>query len=263
MAALTLARAYQHSFDAYPHITLAVTGGTLNAIGDCVAQVSERSLGKRKAEPNQSNQNYDFARTFRFFAYGFAISPFLGRWNAFLESRFPLTRAVASARSPQTQSRNFRTLRTRGGDWSQAQSMHTASQAPKVSWLALSKRVAADQSMMAPAGLVMFIGAMGVMEGRTRKQIREKYKDMYADAIIANWKVWPLAQLINFRFMPLPYRVPFSQVCGVFWTLYLSMLNAREDDKQDKKAVVEHQVTDWGKDRLGRPLKDTPKGRMV
>ena len=73
----------------------------------------------------------------------------------------------------------------------------------------------------------MFIGAMGVMEGRTRKQIREKYKDMYADAIIANWKVWPLAQLINFRFMPLPYRVPFSQVCGVFWTLYLSMLNAR------------------------------------
>ena len=110
-------------------------------------------LGKRKAEPNQSNQNYDFARTFRFFAYGFAISPFLGRWNAFLESRFPLTRAIAPARSPQTQSRNFRTLRTRGGDWSSAQSMHTASQAPKVSWLALSKRVAADQSIMAPAGV--------------------------------------------------------------------------------------------------------------
>jgi protein Mpv17 len=73
----------------------------------------------------------------------------------------------------------------------------------------------------------MFIGGMGIMEGRSRKQIKEKYKDMYSDAIIANWKVWPLAQLINFRFMPLPYRVPFSQVCGVFWTLYLSMLNSR------------------------------------
>jgi protein Mpv17 len=47
MAALTLARAYQHSFDAHPHITLAVTGGTLNALGDCVAQVSERSVRPR------------------------------------------------------------------------------------------------------------------------------------------------------------------------------------------------------------------------
>lgn len=264
MAALTLARAYQHSFDAHPHITLAVTGGTLNALGDCVAQVSERSLGKRKADSNQSNQNYDFTRTFRFFAYGFAISPFLGRWNAFLESRFPLiTRIASSARSPQTQSRNLRTLRTRGGDWAQHQHLHNAAQTPKVSWLALSKRVAADQTIMAPVGLVMFIGAMGIMEGRTRKQIKEKYKDMYSDAIIANWKVWPLAQLINFRFMPLPYRVPFSQVCGVFWTLYLSMLNAREDDKQDRTAAVQQQVVDWGTDRQGIPRKVIPSGKLV
>jgi hypothetical protein len=26
--------------------------------------------------------------------------------------------------------------------------------------------------------------------------------------------------------MPLPYRVPFQQTCGVFWTLYLSLLNS-------------------------------------
>jgi len=26
--------------------------------------------------------------------------------------------------------------------------------------------------------------------------------------------------------MPLPYRVPFAQTCGVFWTLYLSILNS-------------------------------------
>ncbi|KAH6917603.1 hypothetical protein BKA70DRAFT_1252655 [Coprinopsis sp. MPI-PUGE-AT-0042] len=264
MAALTLARAYQHSFDAHPHITLAVTGGTLNALGDCVAQVSERSLGKQKADPNQSNPNYDFARTFRFFAYGFALSPFLGRWNAFLETRFPfITRLGGSARSPQTQSRNLRTLRTRGGDWAQHPQPHATAQAGQVSWLALSKRVAADQMIMAPAGLVMFIGAMGIMEGRSRKQIKEKYKDMYSDAIIANWKVWPLAQLINFRFMPLPYRVPFSQVCGVFWTLYLSMLNAREDDKQDHQAIVQQQVVDWGRDHRGLPRKEIQGDKRV
>lgn len=80
---------------------------------------------------------------------------------------------------------------------------------------------------MAPLGLVLFIGSMGMMEGRTRSQIKQKYQDLYGDAIVANWKVWPIAQLVNFRFMPLPYRVPFSQACGVLWTLYLSMLNSR------------------------------------
>jgi len=76
------------------------------------------------------------------------------------------------------------------------------------------------------------------MEGRTRHQIKQKYQDLYAPALIANWKVWPLAQLINFRYMPLPYRVPFAQTCGVFWTLYLSLLNSNEDNKQDTEVQI-------------------------
>jgi len=57
--------------------------------------------------------------------------------------------------------------------------------------------------------------------------------------------------------MPLPYRVPFSQACGVFWTLYLSILNSefvfhafinlrtvfltwliREDKRQDRELEI-------------------------
>lgn len=44
MAALTLARAYQHSFDTRPNVTLAITGGSLNALGDCVAQIAESTV---------------------------------------------------------------------------------------------------------------------------------------------------------------------------------------------------------------------------
>lgn len=50
---------------------------------------------------------------------------------------------------------------------------------------------------------------------------------MFIPALKANWQVWPVIQLVNFRFMPLAYRVPFQATCGVFWTLYLSLLNAR------------------------------------
>jgi hypothetical protein len=40
---------------------------------------------------------------------------------------------------------------------------------------------------------------------------------------------------VNFRYMPLPYRVPFQSTCGVFWTLYLSILNSRKDKEQNTR----------------------------
>ncbi len=115
---------------------------------------------------------------------------------------------------------------------------------------AVAKRVAADQIFMyvqlsfivhlsvhlptpstticrAPIGLALFLGSMGVMEGRDAVHIRQKYSDLYQSAILANWQVWPLAQAINFSLMPLPYRVPFQSTLGIFWNLYLSLLNAR------------------------------------
>jgi protein Mpv17 len=42
--ALTIARVYQHSFDSHPNITLAITGGCLNALADVVAQVSQNTV---------------------------------------------------------------------------------------------------------------------------------------------------------------------------------------------------------------------------
>ncbi|KAI9572672.1 hypothetical protein HD554DRAFT_2014714 [Boletus coccyginus] len=197
---ITLARTYQHFFHTHPNRTLALTGGTLNAFGDIVAQFTQNAC----AQDHQHRPGWDSARTLRFFCFGVGISPPLGRWNIFLERKFPLRKRRA----------------------------HT------VSFKALSKRVAADQFIMAPLGLAIFIGSIGIMEGRTKHQIRDKYTDMYTTALQTNWKIWPLAQLINFRFMPLPYRIPFQSACGVFWTLYLSILNAKEDDKQDREAAI-------------------------
>ena len=40
------------------------------------------------------------------------------------------------------------------------------------------------------------------MEGRNLGQIRQRYKDIFPTALLANWKVWPLAQV--------------SQICILF-----------------------------------------------
>ncbi|KAI0359173.1 hypothetical protein OH77DRAFT_1395873 [Trametes cingulata] len=202
MANVALARVYQQSFESHPYTTLAFTNGALNALGDAVAQVTQRL---EPPENRRKQWHYDIPRTLRFFAFGFGMGPVIGRWNFFLERNFPL--------------RPVRTSPTDPG---------------KVSIRALARRVGADQLFMAPIGLALFIGSMGVMEGRDAKHIKRRYEDLYKPALIANWHVWPVAQLVNFRFMPLPYRVPFQSTCGVFWTLYLSLLNAKEDEIQDR-----------------------------
>ncbi|KAI0786034.1 hypothetical protein C8Q75DRAFT_299481 [Abortiporus biennis] len=200
MASVALARAYQQSFDSHPYGTLAVTNGALNALGDTVAQLTEN------LQPQQARNErrpYDFVRTLRFFAFGFGMGPLIGRWNFFLERHFPLRRSTGNVSIPQ-----------------------------------LTKRVASDQLFMAPIGLALFLGSMGIMEGRDVPHIRGKYNDLYVPLLITNWQVWPIAQLINFRFMPLAYRIPFQSTCGVFWTLYLSIANSREAKHQDHVDAV-------------------------
>jgi hypothetical protein len=111
------------------------------------------------------------------------IGPIMGRWNRYLEHKFP--------------------LRSQAGK-------------STVSFTALSKRVVADQLVMAPIGvrpphwnvlvqtltftclefqLSIFLSSMAVMEGRDAQHIRARFNDIYFQALLANWKVWPTAQV--------------------------------------------------------------------
>ncbi|KAG8988934.1 hypothetical protein FRB94_000317 [Tulasnella sp. JGI-2019a] len=159
-----LARIYQAQFDRAPTRTLMATNGFLNAVGDFSAQ-GVQLFSTRDFQW----RHYDPLRTLRFVVFGATLGPIIGRWNKFLEHNFPLRSAVGT-----------------------------------VSLRSLAKRVGADQIVMAPIGLTYFITSMGFMEGRSAKSVGIKYQDMFIPAMLANWKVWPAAQLVNFRFMPLP-----------------------------------------------------------
>jgi len=185
----TLARIYQTQFDRSPVQTLAVANGALAAVGDTCAQAFELF-----SDVDSHDRKYDLVRTLRFAAFGVSMGPIIGRWNKFLEHAFPLRSARGKVRLPS-----------------------------------LLKRVAADQTLMAPVGMALFVSSMGLMEGKKMSQVTQKYKDLFVPAMIANWKVWPAIQMINFRFMPLAYRVPFQSTCGVFWTVYLSLLNSTQE----------------------------------
>lgn len=252
--AAAIGRVYNQAFDRSPAGTLAVTNGLLSGVADIVAQGAQIGMAYRQSKEQENEKpnpymapparvqipEFDLVRTGRFIIFGTMMGPILARWNHFLEHRFPLRPLSAQAAASKEASKGAgapvenvqRILLSSSGGVSRG----------KVSITALAKRVGADQAVMAPLGLTIFLGSMGIMEGHSLPAIQQKYVDLFPPAIKANWTVWPIIQVVNFRFMPLPYRVPFQATCGVFWTLYLSLLNS------SKATAVEAEVKDLKRD---------------
>eukprot|EP01041_Mallomonas_annulata_P001950 gene1950-3786_t len=45
--------------------------------------------------------------------------------------------------------------------------------------------------------------------------------------LIANWKCWPIINFVNFLYIPVEYRVLFSNVISIFWNMFLSSVANR------------------------------------
>ncbi|ODN84927.1 hypothetical protein, variant 2 [Cryptococcus amylolentus CBS 6039] len=201
----SFAQFYNSNFERRPTATLIVTNGVLNSVADILAQSSSILLHKPTVQ-NPLPPTYDPARTLRFAVFGMAMGPIIGRWMRLLEKRIPMPNVSRGGGLTLP----GEVVRKKGGEGVQ-----------------LAKRVLADQVVMAPIGLCLFVGSMGIMEGHSQLEISEKFRDIYWAALFANWKIWPLIQTINFKLMPIQYRVPFQSTCGIAWTLYLSLLNAQ------------------------------------
>jgi protein Mpv17 len=112
---------------------------------------------------------FDFERLTRFMAYGFLMAPVQFKWFQFLSRAFPLTK--------------------------------TASTGPAM------KRVALDQFIFAPMGLSAFFLFMTIAEGGGRRAIAHKFRDAYLPALKANFILWPMVQILNFRVIPVQFQL--------------------------------------------------------
>lgn len=67
----------------------------------------------------------------------------------------------------------------------------------------LLARVALDQGAFAPVNIAFFFASQGILEGKTFGEVGQKISDSWGTTLIANWKLWPAVQLLNFKFVPL------------------------------------------------------------
>ncbi|APA06706.1 hypothetical protein SS1G_04706 [Sclerotinia sclerotiorum 1980 UF-70] len=100
--------------------------------------------------------------------------------------------------------------------------------------LEMAARVAADQCIVAPLNLGLFLTTMSVLEGSDPKK---KLEANYSTALQKNYMIWPAVQAVNFKLVPLEHRVLVVNIVSLGWNCYLSYLNGRKSDVTVDKVV--------------------------
>ena len=76
---------------------------------------------------------------------------------------------------------------------------------------------------------------MPLIAGKTLADSKLELENKMVSALIMNYKVWPLVQYLNFRYVPCRLQVLWVNTFGLFFNVYLSWVTYVFKGKDDVK----------------------------
>jgi hypothetical protein len=181
---------YMKSCTENPLLTKGITAGLIAALGDFIAQ----KLETRRNDPT-TNNILSLERMTTFFAVNFLFTtPFVHYWYHILAN---------------------------AGNWVQERYG-----TPR--WGKLLTQISLDQSVgvliFFPLYLVFYYLLETIIQLHQMPSIEHalsKCQQHAVPVILMQYRLFPIANLINFAFVPEPLRVLFSNTVSLFWNIYL------------------------------------------
>lgn len=109
----------------------------------------------------------------------------------------------------------------------------------------VAAKVALDGFLFGPLDLLIFFTYMGFSTGKSVPQIKEDVKRDFLPAFLLEGGVWPVLQVVNFRFVPVRYQLLYVNLFCLIDSCLLSWIEQQQDA----------QWKQWVKSFL--PLKET------
>eukprot|EP00527_Entomoneis_sp_CCMP2396_P008239 CAMPEP_0198142578 /NCGR_PEP_ID=MMETSP1443-20131203/5335_1 /TAXON_ID=186043 /ORGANISM="Entomoneis sp., Strain CCMP2396" /LENGTH=220 /DNA_ID=CAMNT_0043805625 /DNA_START=105 /DNA_END=764 /DNA_ORIENTATION=+ len=78
-------------------------------------------------------------------------------------------------------------------------------------------KVMIDQFVQAPIFTVLIFAFLGILEGKQLETIQKQLENDYKETMIANWKLWIPATVVNIGFVPPLLRVLYLNGVFFFW----------------------------------------------
>jgi len=102
----------------------------------------------------------------------------------------------------------------------------------------MMKQVFIDQCVHHPFSYFpCFYITKAIVTGGTLQNAKENYKKNIFDDMVALWKVWIPATIINFTVSPFWFRIPFVACTSLLWTCILSTMRGATDNINPQETV--------------------------
>ncbi|KAK1941726.1 Protein SYM1 [Phytophthora citrophthora] len=89
------------------------------------------------------------------------------------------------------------------------------------------KKVLLDAFVFAPSINTLFFTSTQMMQGKSVSQGVDFAVDRIPQTLKANYMIWPLANVVNYSYVPLHYRILFINCVNLVWTTVLSTISSR------------------------------------
>ncbi|KAK0392955.1 hypothetical protein NLU13_2449 [Sarocladium strictum] len=200
-----------------PIMNATLQAAMLSTVSNLCAQVIEAYRAQRPL-------SFDLAQLLRFVLLTFATAPPNYHWQQFLERTFPAYPPVQGDRGKED-------TELKAMEAGEAPPPPVPGQPVGQPQFSLRNTLTKWFVDCITAGAVMntiaFLILMGIMKGQSGSQISSNIRTEMIPIIVAGYKIWPIASIISFSFIPVHRRIVFLSFVGLLWGIYMSMVAAR------------------------------------
>jgi peroxisomal membrane protein 2 len=193
--------AYNDALESNPLLVKSVTASAILGAADLAGQAIQKATAAAASSPEMETDQeggIDWARTARFAVFGLILQ---APWNHFYY--LMLDGALPPTEEPWTPTTGI--------------------------------KVVIDQFVQAPIFTVLIFAFLGALEGKNLEAIKNQLDEDYKDTMLANWKLWVPATVLNIAFVPPILRVLYLNCVFFFWSIFLS-LKLNKGDGEDLTA---------------------------
>ncbi|TMW43094.1 hypothetical protein DOY81_011823 [Sarcophaga bullata] len=86
------------------------------------------------------------------------------------------------------------------------------------------KKILLDQFICSPVYISAFFVTLGILERKSKEEVLEEMKEKAWKLYAAEWMIWPVAQFVNFYWLPLKYRIFYDNMISLGYDVYTSQV---------------------------------------
>ncbi|KAK8159863.1 hypothetical protein IWX90DRAFT_489277 [Phyllosticta citrichinensis] len=207
-----------------PIVNATLQAALLSSVSNILAQIIDAYKGNRPFA-------FNIVEFLRFVVLTFITAPPNYHWQGFLERTFPAyaPSGKASYKATELADRDVEAGESKTSV-DDAGYVYAADEndKPKLNWKnTMTKWFIDCITMGAIMNTVAFLVLMGIMKGQSSAQIGNNIRSETVPIIVAGYKVWPFASIINFTLIPVERRIVFLSAIGLCWGVYMSLVAAR------------------------------------